>query len=85
MCPVTSGVPQGSGLGSGKFSSFTDDLDEGMKYSITYFEGNAKLVGSVDMFEGRKALERDLDRLDPSTNASSLSTRQVPGPEFGSQ
>lgn len=66
--PVTSGFP--SVLGSGLFRSLIGDLDEGIKYNLTYFADNTKLGRTVDMFEGRKALQRDPDRLDPCTKAS---------------
>ena len=64
-----SDIPQGVGTGTCSVQYFTDN---GIECTLTKFSDDIKLGGSVNLPVGRKALQKDLDRLDSWAEVSGM-------------
>jgi len=61
---VSSGVPQGSIVGSTLFIICITDLDDGTECALSKFANNTKLRGVVDTPDAFAAILRDLNKME---------------------
>ena len=70
--PVISVITQGSFIGPVLFYTFISNLDEVIECALHKFTDDTMLGRTVNLLEGRKALQRDLDSLDQSSVSNCL-------------
>lgn len=59
-----SGVPKESVLGPLFLNIFINDLDSGTECTLNKFENDTKLSGTVNMEEGKDAIQMDMDKFE---------------------
>ncbi|KAJ7419678.1 hypothetical protein WISP_52551 [Willisornis vidua] len=85
--PIRSGaLSPGLTVGSAMLNVIINYLYKGIKRTLGQFAENTELGGSVELLEGRKALQGDLDTLDRwAEDNCEVQQGQVPGPALESQ
>lgn len=64
-------------VGSSPVIISVSDLSKGIKGTLSQFAHDTKLGKNVDLLEGRKAMQRDLDRLDLWVKANCVNFKKV--------
>ncbi|RMC03955.1 hypothetical protein DUI87_19292 [Hirundo rustica rustica] len=75
-------MAEGSDPASMDFNVCINDLDEWIESTISKFADDTKLGVSVDVLEGRRAQQRDLDRLDPGPKSNSGRFKKTKGQDL---